>query len=78
MTICNNFITNLIQQVVSLLLVGKTCQYWTQIRISNSLPHKIYSEKVVNVALLLYLLNSNSYDSQVKVFNIFVRVVKIG
>ena len=70
------------QQVVSLLLVGKTCQYWTRIRISNNLPHKIYCEiceNVVNVvALLLYLLNSNSYNFQVKVFNIFIRVVKIG
>ena len=65
------------QQVVSLLLVDKTCQYWTQIRISNSLPHKIYCENVVNVALLLYLLKSNSYESQVKVFKIFIRVVKI-
>ena len=66
------------QQIVSLLLVGKTCQYWTRIRISNSLPHKIYYENIVNVTLLLYLLNSNSYESQVKVFNIFIRVVKIG
>ena len=45
------------QQVVSKLLMGKTCQYWTQIRISNSLPYKIYYENVVDVALLLYLLN---------------------
>ena len=66
------------QQVVSLLLVGKICQYWIQIRINNSLPHKIYYENVVDVALLLYLLNSNSYESQVKVFNIFIKVVKIG
>ena len=66
------------QQVVSLLLVSKTCQYWTRIKISNSLPHKIYYENIVNVTLLLYLLNSNSYESQVKVFNIFIRVVKIG
>ena len=66
------------QQVVSLLLVGKTCQYLIQIRISNSLPHKIYCENVVDVALLLYLLNSNSYESQVKMFNIFIRMVKIG
>ena len=44
---------------VSLLLVSKTCQYWTQIkiRISNSLPYKIYYEHVVDVTLLLYLLN---------------------
>ena len=53
----NNFITNFMQQIVSLLLVGKTCQYWTRIRISNSLPYKIYYENVVDVALLLYLLN---------------------
>ena len=66
------------QQVVSLLLVGKTCQYWIRIRISNSLQHKIYSENVVDVVLLLYLLNSNSYYSLVKVFNIFIRVVKIN
>ena len=66
------------QQVISLLLVGKTYQYWTRIRINNSLPHKIYYENVVDVALLLYLLNSNSYKSQVKVFNIFIKMVKIG
>ena len=60
------------------ILVSKTCQYWTRIKISNSLPHKIYYENIVNVTLLLYLLNSNSYESQVKVFNIFIRVVKIG
>ena len=65
------------QQVVSKLLMGKTCQYWTQIRISNSLSHKIYCENIVDVALLLYLLNSNSYDSQVKVFKIFIKVVQI-
>ena len=66
------------QQVISLLLVGKTYQYWTRIRINNNLPHKIYYKNVVDVALLLYLLNSNSYESQVKVFNIFIKVVKIG
>ena len=66
------------RQVVSMLLMGKTCQYWTQIRISNRLPHKIYCENVVDVALFLYLLKSNSYESQVKVFNIFIRMVKIG
>ena len=66
------------QQVVSKLLMGKTCQYWTQIIISNNLPHKIYCENVVDVALLLYLLNSNFYESQVKVFENFIRVVKIG
>ena len=27
-----------------MLLVGKTRQYWTWIRINNSLPHKIYCE----------------------------------
>ena len=32
----------------------------------------------MDVALLLYLLNSNSYESQVKVFNIFIKVLKIG
>ena len=74
----NNFITNFMQQIVSLLLVGKTCQYWTRIRISNSLPQKIYCENVVDVTSLLYLWNSNSYESQVKVFNIFIRIVKIG
>ena len=36
-----------------------------------------YYEKVMNVAFLLFLLNLNSCDSQVKVFNIFIRVVKI-
>ena len=66
------------QQVVSLLLVGKTRQYWTWIRISNNLPHKIYCENVVDVVLLLYLMDLNSYDSQVKVFKIFIRTVKIG
>ena len=66
------------QQVVSLLLVGKTCQYWTRIKINNNLPYKIYCENVVDVALLLYLLNSNSYDFQVNVFDIFIRMVKIG
>ena len=65
------------QQVVSLLLVSKTCQYWIRIRISNNLPHKIYCENVMDVALL-FLLNSNSYESQVKMFNIFIRVVKIS
>ena len=43
------------QQVVSLLSVGKTRKYWTWIRISNNLPHKIYCENIVNVVLLLYL-----------------------
>ena len=66
------------QQVVNLLLVDKTCQYWAKSIISNSLPHKIYCENVVDITLLLYLLNSNSYEYQVKVFNIFIRVVKIG
>ena len=65
------------QQVVSLLLVSKTCQYWTRIRISNNLPHKIYCENVVDVTLL-FLLNSNSYEPQVKMFNIFIRIVKIS
>ena len=65
------------QQVVSMLLVSKTCQYWTQIRISNNLPHKIYYKNVVDV-VLLFLLNSNSYEFQVKVFNIFIRIVKIS
>ena len=74
----NNFIINFMQQIVSLLLVGKTCQYWTWIRISNSLPQKIYCENVVDIISLLYLLNSNSYESQVKVFENFIRVVKIG
>ena len=64
--------------MVSLLLVGKTCQYWTRIKISNSLPYKIYCENVMDVALLLYLLNSNSYDFQVKVFKFYIKVVKIG
>ena len=58
--------------------MGKTCQYLAQIKISNSLPYKIYCEKIVDVTLLLFLLNSNSCNSQVKVFNIFIRVVKIG
>ena len=44
----------------------------------RSLRHKIYCENVVDVVLFLYLLNSNSYNSQVKVFNIFIKVVKIG
>ena len=66
------------QQVVSLLLVGKTCQYRTWIKISNNLPYKIYCENIVDVVLLLYLLDLNSYDSQVKVFKIFIRAVKIG
>ena len=65
------------QQIVSLLLVGKTCQYWIQIRINNNLPHKIYCRNIVDITLLLYLLNSNSYEYQVKVFDIFIRVVKI-
>ena len=30
-----------------------------------------------NAALLLFLLNPNSCDSQVKVFNIIIRVIKI-
>ena len=32
----------------------------------------------MDITLLLYLLDSNSYESQVKVFNIFIRVIKIG
>ena len=44
------------QQVVSLLLVGKTYQHWTRIRISNSLPYKIYYENVVDETLLLYII----------------------
>ena len=40
--------------------------------------HKIYCENVVNVTLLLFLLNSNSYDFQIMLFNIFIRVVKIN
>ena len=69
------------QQIVILLLVGKTCQYWNQIIISNSLPYKIYCKiivkNIVEVILFLYLLNSNTYESQVKVFKIFIKVVKI-
>ena len=32
----------------------------------------------MNVTLLLLLLNQNSYNFQVKVVNIFIRVVQIG
>ena len=41
------------QQVVSMLLVGKTCQYWTWIRIGNNLLHKIYYKNVVDITLFL-------------------------
>ena len=37
-----------------------------------------YCENVVDIALLLFLLNLNCYDFQVRVFKIFIRVVKIG
>ena len=32
----------------------------------------------MNVTLLLLLLNQNSYNFQVRVVNIFIRVVQIG
>ena len=32
----------------------------------------------MDITLLLYLLDSNSYESQVTVFNIFIKVIKIG
>ena len=54
-----------------------TC-YHDLIGISNSLPHKIYCENIVDVALLLFLLNFDSYDSQIMLFNIFIKVVKIS
>ena len=36
-----------------------------------------YCENIVDVVLFLYLLNSNSYDSQVKVFNQWLRHVYV-
>ena len=69
------------QQVVSLLLVGKICQYWIWIKLITTYHIRFIVKllkTIVDVTLLLYLLNSNSYDSQVKMFNIFNRVVKIG
>ena len=63
-----------------LLLVGKKVMLMLgQIRISNNLPYKICCENIVDITLLLFLLNLNSCDSQVRLFNIFIiKVVKIG
>ena len=63
-----------------LLLVDKKVMLMLgQIRITNRLPYKICCENIVDIALLLFLLNLNSCDSQVRLFNIFItKVVKIG
>ena len=63
-----------------LLLVGKKVMLMLgQIRITNRLPYKICCENIVDIALLLFLLNLNFCDSQVRLFNIFIiKVVKIG
>ena len=44
----------------------------------NNLPHWICCEIIVNVAILLFLLNPNFCNSQVRMFNIFIRVITIN
>ena len=54
--------------------VKKYYQYLAQLRINNNLPHQICCKIIVNVvALLLFLLNPNFCNSQVKVFKNFIR-----
>ena len=57
--------------------IGTKLELVTVFHLSHKICCEIIVKIVVNVVLLLFLLNQNSCNSQVRVVNTFIKVVKI-